>query len=294
MATTPGSTLLAFPGRQSGYVQLVRLPPLGDYPLQQAKRPPSTAFPSTSILIAHTSSLAALCSTPSGTLVATASEKGTLVRVWDVATSQLVRELRRGTDTAEIFGLSLRPDGGALAVSSDKGTVHVWRLAREREKPKPAEECARPCRSRCTLTPSRTARKPISFSTFKPYLPKYFSSEWSHSQFRLPPPAVPLTRFSSVPDETPSIEDDVCQPFWLPPLDSDTSNVDGEPDLMLLTQSGGLFRVSTGHRPAEGKGKGKEREREPTPPPPLWGASPDGDLQLVEYRRWGGEEGWDW
>jgi WD40 repeat protein len=46
----------------------------------------------------------------------------------------LIKELRRGTDTAEIFGLSFRRDGGAIAVSSDKGTVHVWDLKTSNEE----------------------------------------------------------------------------------------------------------------------------------------------------------------
>ncbi|GAA5831367.1 hypothetical protein JCM3766R1_003029 [Sporobolomyces carnicolor] len=132
LASEPGATLLAFPGRQTGQVQIVRLPPYApeDAPLPPVPSHDPTAppFPSVSIVAAHTSPLSAIATNPSGSVLATTSKQGTLVRVWDPSSSRLVKELRRGTDTAEIFGLSFRRDGGAIAVSSDKGTVHVWDL----------------------------------------------------------------------------------------------------------------------------------------------------------------------
>jgi WD repeat-containing protein 45 len=132
IGTDPGSTLLVFPGRQVGHVQIVRLPPLdptvSPQPRSARHNPTLPPFPTVSILVAHTSPLAAISSTPSGSLLATASARGTLIRIWDPSTSRLSRELRRGSDPADIFDVRLRPDGGAVCVSSDKGTIHVWRL----------------------------------------------------------------------------------------------------------------------------------------------------------------------
>ncbi|BGP04932.1 Phosphatidylinositol 3,5-bisphosphate-binding protein [Rhodotorula toruloides] len=240
LATKPGSTLLAFPGRQPGQIQLVRLPPLD--PLMPPLPPPpshdptSAPYPSISIILAHTTSLAALSTTPDGSLIASASNKGTLVRVWDAQTSYLVKELRRGTDWAQIFGISFRADGGAVAVSSDKGTVHVWDLKRTKEE-RQAE--------RGTDSGSSTPRQK-QLSLLKPYLPKYFSSEWSHSQFRLPPPAPPASRlpfslsnpspypatpFTPAPKEGEgraqplTVEDDVCLCAWV------EVEVEGEEDV---------------------------------------------------------------
>ncbi|BGO96789.1 hypothetical protein RTG_00374 [Rhodotorula toruloides ATCC 204091] len=240
LATKPDSTLLAFPGRQPGQIQVVRLPPLD--PLMPPLPPPpshdptSAPYPSVSIILAHTTSLSALSTTPDGSLIASASNKGTLVRVWDAQTSYLVKELRRGTDWAQIFGISFRADGGAVAVSSDKGTVHVWDLKRTREE-RQAE--------RGTDSGSSTPRQK-QLSLLKPYLPKYFSSEWSHSQFRLPPPAPPASRlpfslsnpspypttpFTPAPKEGEgrapplTVEDDVCLCAWV------EVDVEGEEDV---------------------------------------------------------------
>lgn len=137
LASAAGSSILAFPGRQPGQVQITRLPALDStlpaMPPPPSHDPTSAPYPAVSVLLAHTSALAAISVTPDGRLLASASKQGTLVRIWDTQTSRLVKELRRGTDSAEIFSLSLRADGGAVAVSSDKGTVHVWDLHRHKK-----------------------------------------------------------------------------------------------------------------------------------------------------------------
>ncbi|KAA1097613.1 WD repeat domain phosphoinositide-interacting protein 3 [Puccinia graminis f. sp. tritici] len=86
-------------------------------------------YPSTAILVAHTTPLASLAITPCGNLVATATVTGTLIHIWNAKSATLVREPRRGTDGAEIRGLRFRPDGLAICTTSDKGTIPVWTLA---------------------------------------------------------------------------------------------------------------------------------------------------------------------
>ena len=135
MATTVSSTLLAIAGRQLGHVQLVHLPPCKppvsrDPPPASPPRkppPPPTKHP-VAIIVAHTTALTTLALPPSGRLLATTSSRGTLVRVWDALTGKLLREFRRGTDKADIYGVAFRPDERELCVWSDKGTVHVFTL----------------------------------------------------------------------------------------------------------------------------------------------------------------------
>jgi len=93
-------------------------------------------------------------------LVATASDKGTLIRIFDVETGDLRQELRRGIDRAEIYHLAFHPESKWLACSSDKGTIHIFSLER-------------PINPRSSL------------SFMKNILPKYFDSEWSFAQFRI-------------------------------------------------------------------------------------------------------------
>ena len=61
-------------------------------------------------------------------MLATASEQGTLIRVFDTKTLDQVGEFRRGVEKAIIFGLAFSDGGRWLAATSDKGTVHVFDL----------------------------------------------------------------------------------------------------------------------------------------------------------------------
>ncbi|CAN1784115.1 Autophagy-related protein 18a [Linum perenne] len=137
----------------------------------------------TKFVMAHDSTLACISMTQDGRLLATASSKGTLVRVFNTLDGSLLQEVRRGADRAEIYSLAFSSDAHWLAVSSDKGTVHVFGLKADSG-------------SLATLTNDRTqaAAPPnpsngsgiSSLSILKGVLPKYFSSEWSVAQFRLP------------------------------------------------------------------------------------------------------------
>jgi WD40 repeat protein len=136
LATAGFSTLLAMPGRQVGHVQLVHLPqcrppaPIGPPPPGPPPRPPPppTRHP-VSIIAAHKTAVTTLTVPASGRLLATTSAQGTLVRVWDTHSGKLIRELRRGMDTVEIYGVAFRPDEQELCVWSDKGTVHVFAIS---------------------------------------------------------------------------------------------------------------------------------------------------------------------
>jgi autophagy-related protein 18 len=89
------------------------------------------------MIAAHTSQLAAIAFSPSGKRVATASEKGTVIRVFSVVdggSSSKLYELRRGLKrTVNIHSLSFSPCGHFLACSSNTETVHVFKLD---EKPR--------------------------------------------------------------------------------------------------------------------------------------------------------------
>ncbi|KAE9611935.1 putative transcription factor WD40-like family [Lupinus albus] len=88
--------------------------------------------------------------------------------------------VRRGADRAEIYSLAFSHTAQWLAVSSDKGTVHVFNL-------KVDSGLLGHDRLHSTSDSNPASPKPLSsLSIFKGVLPKYFSSEWSVAQFRLP------------------------------------------------------------------------------------------------------------
>lgn len=80
------STVLVCPGMQRGHVRVE---------LYDLKK--------TTFIIAHEATLACFEVNSEGTLLATASEKGTLVRIFNTNTGDLLQELRRGVDKAEIY-----------------------------------------------------------------------------------------------------------------------------------------------------------------------------------------------
>jgi len=79
-------------------------------------------------IMAHNGPLAALSLNQTGTLLATASEKGTLIRIFDTVSGTSLQELRRGTSEAIIYSICFNSASDLIAVSSNKGTVHVFQI----------------------------------------------------------------------------------------------------------------------------------------------------------------------
>ncbi len=65
-----------------------------------------------------------------GDLLATASEKGTLIRIWKVDTPNPTCPFmfRRGADKAEINDLQFSRHSRFIAATSDHNTIHVFHI----------------------------------------------------------------------------------------------------------------------------------------------------------------------
>lgn len=133
----------------------------------------------TKFIMAHDSRIACFALTNDGRLLATTSSKGTLVRIFNTLDGSLLQEVRRGADRAEIYSLAFSSTAQWLAVSSDKGTVHVFSL--KVDSGSLAIERSRSASESKISTPPGLS----SLSFIKGVLPKYFNSEWSVAQFRL-------------------------------------------------------------------------------------------------------------
>nr|AWV66703.1 WD repeat domain phosphoinositide-interacting protein [Brachionus calyciflorus] len=85
---------------------------------------------------AHDSPLAAIAFDWHGSKLATASEKGTVIRVFSVPQGKRLFEFRRGIKrNAAIYSLSFSPDSLFLSASSNLETIHIFRLDAPKEKP---------------------------------------------------------------------------------------------------------------------------------------------------------------
>mmetsp|Transcript_3484 Transcript_3484/g.7513 ORF Transcript_3484/g.7513 Transcript_3484/m.7513 type:complete len:375 (+) Transcript_3484:182-1306(+) len=80
------------------------------------------------LIKAHDADLAQFALSADGCRLASASEKGTLIRIWNCHNGEPLRELRRGMDRAEIYCIAFNPASTFLACTSDKGTVHIYSL----------------------------------------------------------------------------------------------------------------------------------------------------------------------
>jgi len=79
--------------------------------------------------------IAALCLNREGDLVATASEKGTLIRLTNALNGLVLYEFRRGSDAADISQLIFDKNTTKIAVaSSNKQTIHIFIVVKEGEK----------------------------------------------------------------------------------------------------------------------------------------------------------------
>ncbi|CAO1623269.1 unnamed protein product [Parajaminaea phylloscopi] len=80
------------------------------------------------IIQAHKTPIAHVAINSTGTLLATASDKGTVIRVFSVPSASLVGQYRRGAYPARIYSISFNAVSTLLSVSSDTETVHIFKL----------------------------------------------------------------------------------------------------------------------------------------------------------------------
>ncbi|KAI1780583.1 WD40 repeat-like protein [Hypoxylon cercidicola] len=80
------------------------------------------------VIEAHRSPLSCIALNNEGNLLATASETGTIIRVFSVPRGQKLFQFRRGTYPSTIYSMSFNMASSLLCVSSTSDTVHIFRL----------------------------------------------------------------------------------------------------------------------------------------------------------------------
>ena len=158
-------SVLAFPGQEKGKVQLINFNSL--------VQPP--------IISAHESKIACLCINQNGTLLATASDKGTLIRVFNVSDGKLLAELRRGSKNADINCIVFDELNKFVGCASDNGTIHIFSIV---SAMKNINE-----NYYSDNSIEEEPKNPKSFLNKFNFLSKmnnsYLNSEWSFAKFRI-------------------------------------------------------------------------------------------------------------
>jgi autophagy-related protein 18 len=89
---------------------------------------------------AHAGALAALKFNPDGTKLATASDKGTVIRVFGIPNGDRLFEFTRGVKRCvTINSLAFNADSKYLCLSSNTETVHVFSLTKTETPNEPAK-----------------------------------------------------------------------------------------------------------------------------------------------------------
>ena len=76
----------------------------------------------------HQTDIKYLALNPHGTILATASVKGTLIRIFETRNGSELIEVRRGSENATIQWIAFNSNSTYLACTSDKGTAHMFSL----------------------------------------------------------------------------------------------------------------------------------------------------------------------
>lgn len=143
--------ILIFPGHKIGSVQIV------DFANTEV------GVSSAAVCIpAHENELYCIALNQHGSRIATASKKGTLIRVWDSASRAQLVELRRGSDPATVYCINFSRDSDFICCSSDKGTVHIFAIK------------------------NTNLNKRMTFSNLG-ILGNYGESQWALANFTVPP-----------------------------------------------------------------------------------------------------------
>ena len=151
-------TYLAYPDKKKGQVRIKNYEK-------------STVF----CINAHENNIAHIVLSYDGSLLATASEKGTLIRIFNTENGNILKEVRRGKDKADIKYICFEPSYKFIAASSNKGTIHIWSLYDLKNTNKNSEE------ENNVIENKKSGLK---------WLPQFlggefFNSEWSFAQVRI-------------------------------------------------------------------------------------------------------------
>ena len=76
----------------------------------------------------HKKGLKCVAVNPDCTMIATASVKGTVIKITSVDSGDVLQEVRRGTAKADIGNLICHPYLNLIAINSDKSSCHVFEI----------------------------------------------------------------------------------------------------------------------------------------------------------------------
>ena len=130
---------------------------------------------------AHNHNISYITLSYNGLILATASEEGKKIRIFETEKGENLQELNRGKDKAEIKYIALDFKNQFIAASSERGTVHIWSLSQSIEKIKKS--------GKVLMIEEEKNNKITNTGSYFGFIGMgYFKNEWSFAQVRLEEP----------------------------------------------------------------------------------------------------------
>jgi WD40 repeat protein len=134
---------------------------------------------------AHDHNLSYIALSYNGLLLATSSEEGKKIRIFETETGEYLQELNRGKEKADIKCISIDFKNQFIAASSERGTIHIWSLFKSIEKIKKS--------GKIILNEEDNNNKVSNVGSMFSIIPNFlggslFKNEWSFAQIRLEEP----------------------------------------------------------------------------------------------------------
>ena len=124
----PKKYMLAFPDYFKGNIIVMNFEELEKSNDQQIKKLEKLENKDITIKNAHKGNISVISFNFSGTKLASASDRGTLVRIFDIKENKQIAEFRRGNTEANIYSLNFSYDNSLLGLTSDHGSCHIFSL----------------------------------------------------------------------------------------------------------------------------------------------------------------------
>lgn len=133
---------------------------------------------------AHRTPLSCLFLNQEGTLIATSSLKGTLIRIYNVSNGILIKEVRRGTENSFINYIAFDPTQKYLAVNSDRKTIHIFFLGNNNNEIIIDDNNENVKSKLFSEEDEVIDNKRSAFNGINKFI-KYFGSEYSFTKFKI-------------------------------------------------------------------------------------------------------------
>lgn len=105
--------VFAYPSRIEGYINIMRI---------------KDKIIDIKNFFTHNKKIACIELNKTGDKLITSSIGGTLIRLFDTNTGDIIGDFKRGNDKAQIFSLSFSHDNKFICCSCDTGTIHIFKI----------------------------------------------------------------------------------------------------------------------------------------------------------------------